>query len=147
MARILAIDYGERRVGLALSDERAVVAADSLPTIDRKTLRRRQSLESEISRLAQESGAAEIVVGLPINMDGSLGESARKVLQFVETLKKKTGLKVHTWDERLTTVIAQRAQNEINLPRKKRRQKGRLDATSALVLLQNYLNSRAPGIE
>jgi putative Holliday junction resolvase len=85
------------------------------------------------------------VVGLPVNMDGSLGESAQKALQFADSLGRGTGLTIRTWDERLTTIVARRVQRELNLPLKKRREKGRLDRTSALVLLQNYLDYRSRG--
>lgn len=143
MGRILAIDYGERRVGLALSDETGVVASESLETIDRKNIKAGNTLEQEIVRVAEGYNVAEIVVGLPVNMDGSLGESAQKVLQFAQGLGSLTGLPVRTWDERLTSVVAQRIQRELNLPLGKRREKGRIDRTAATLLLQNYLNFRA----
>lgn len=142
MDRILAIDYGERRVGLALSDETGIVAAKPLETIDRKDIKAPNTLEQEIGRVADSYNVAEIVVGLPMNMDGSLGESAQKVLQFVQSLGSLTGLPVRTWDERLTSVVARRVQRELNLPLGKRREKGRIDRTAAMLLLQNYLNFR-----
>jgi len=138
--RILAIDYGERRVGLALSDETGTVAAESLETIDRKNIKAPNTLQQEIGKLAQGYDVAEIVVGLPVNMDGSLGESAQKVIRFARSLEDLTGLPVRTWDERLTSVVARRVQRELGLPLGKRREKGRIDRTAALVLLQNYLN-------
>lgn len=142
MGRIMAVDYGERRVGLALSDETGIVAAESPETIDRKNIKAPNTLQQEIGRVAEQFSVAEIVVGLPVNMDGSLGESAQTVLQFTSSLQDSTGLPVNTWDERLTSVVAQRVQRELNLPLGKRRQKGRIDRTAALVLLQNYLNFR-----
>ena len=138
--RILAVDYGERRVGLALSDETGIVAAESLETIDRKNIKAPNTLEQEIDRVAVSYKVAEIVVGLPVNMDGSLGEAAQKVIQFARGLGTLTGLPVRTWDERLTSVVAQRVQRELGLPLGKRREKGRIDRTAAMVLLQNYLN-------
>ena len=140
IGRILAIDYGERRVGLALSDETGVVAAESLETIDRKNIKAPNTLEQEIDRIAQGYNMAEIVVGLPVNMDGSLGGAAQKVIQFAQGLGTLTGLPVRTWDERLTSVVAHRVQRELGLPLGKRREKGRIDRTAAMVLLQNYLN-------
>ncbi|HUU29939.1 MAG TPA: Holliday junction resolvase RuvX [archaeon] len=142
MGRILAIDYGERRVGLALSDETGFVAARVLETIDRQKIPG-GSLEEEISRITEEHSVVEVVVGLPLNMDGSAGESAQKVIRFAESLGRRTGLPVRTWDERLTTVAARRVHLELNLPLKKRRDKKRLDRTAALILLQNYLNYRS----
>ena len=145
MTRILAVDFGERRVGLALSDESGILAARPLETLDRKNIRPPNTLEEKIGSIAASHNVSEIVVGLPVNMNGSLGESARRVLSFTESLGCITGLPVKTWDERLTTVVAQRVQIELNIPRKKRREKGRLDSTSAILLLQNYLNFRARG--
>ncbi|MFH1071109.1 MAG: Holliday junction resolvase RuvX [Candidatus Glassbacteria bacterium] len=142
MVRILAVDYGERRVGLALSDETGSVAAQALPTVDRRAIRPPGTLEQEIGRLADGREVSEIVVGLPVNMDGSHGEAAERVARFAGNLARITGLPVHTWDERLTTVVAKRVQVELNLPRGKRRQKDRLDRTAALLLLQNYLEFR-----
>ena len=142
MPRILAVDYGERRVGLALSDERAIIASAPLPTIDRKSLKGPSALEREIARLVVEHEVGELVVGLPVNMDGSEGEAAQKAKEFARDLETVTGLKVATWDERLTTVVARRVQVELNLPRSKRQDKNRLDRTAALLLLQNYLDYR-----
>ena len=146
MPRILAVDYGERRVGLALSDERAIIASAPLPTIDRKSLKGPAALEREIARLVVEHEVGEMVVGLPVNMDGSHGEAAQKAEQFARDLETVTGLKVATWDERLTTVVARRVQVELNLPRAKRQDKSRLDRTAALLLLQNYLDYRGRSV-
>jgi putative Holliday junction resolvase len=142
MGRILAIDYGEKRIGLALSDEERLVAAEALETIERHGRDSAGRLEEEIKSLTEKYNVIEIVVGLPLNMDGSAGESAQKVLLFAESLGHVTGLPVSTWDERLTTVAARRSQLELNLPLKKRRDKKRIDRAAALILLQNYLNYR-----
>ena len=142
MGRILAVDYGERRLGLALSDESEIVAAQTLPTIDRREIAPPDSAESRIGALAESWSVSEIVVGLPVNMDGSHGEAAQRAAHFAASLAELTGLPVHTWDERLTTVVAKKVQAELNLPRRKRQQKERLDRTAALLLLQNYLDFR-----
>ncbi|MEA1997484.1 MAG: Holliday junction resolvase RuvX, partial [Gemmatimonadota bacterium] len=97
----------------------------------------------EICSLVGKYSVVEVVVGLPLNMDGSAGEAARRAVLFAESLSRLTGLPVHTWDERLTTVAARRVQHELNVPLKKRRDKKRLDRTAALILLQNYLNYRS----
>lgn len=141
MARIMGIDYGERRIGVAVSDETGRLAANALPTLDRRQLK--DSAEETLAALAAEWEAAEIVIGLPVNMDGSHGPAAEAAVEFADRLAEASGLPVHTWDERLTTVAAQRVQNELGLPRGKRRQKGRLDRTAALLLLQNYLDYRS----
>ena len=148
MGRIMGVDYGERRIGLAVSDMSAILAANPLPTLDRKALR--GAPEDEVARLAAEWEVVELVVGLPLNMDGSHGPAAEAAEEFAARLAQASGLNVQNWDERLTTVVAQRVQVELNIPRRKRRQKGRLDRTAALLLLQNYLDFRgtqcsAPG--
>lgn len=141
MGRIMGVDYGERRLGLAVSDQSGRLAANALDTLDCRRLR--GSPESEIARVAEEWEVEEIVVGLPLNMDGSRGDSARKAEEFAGRLAGESGLPVHTWDERLTTVAAQRVQTDLGIPKGKRKQKGRLDRTAALLLLQNYLDFRS----
>ncbi len=141
MGRIMGVDYGERRIGLAVSDMSAVLAANPLPTLDRKALR--GAPEDEVARLAAQWEVEQIVVGLPLNMDGSHGPAAEAAGEFALRLAGISGLPVENWDERLTTVVARRVQVELNIPRGKRRQKGRLDRTAALLLLQNYLDYRA----
>ncbi len=141
MGRIMGVDYGERRIGLAVSDMSAMLAGNPLPTLDRKAVK--GAPEAEVARLAEEWEVVEIVVGLPLNMDGSHGPAADAAVEFAARLAEISGLPVNNWDERLTTVVAQRVQVEINLPRGKRKQKGRLDSTAALLILQNYLDSRS----
>ena len=141
MGRIMAVDYGERRIGLAVSDLTATLAANPLPTLDSKAVK--GAPEEEVARLAEEWEVAEIVVGLPLNMDGSHGPMADAASEFADKLAACSGLKVTSWDERLTSVVAQRVQAELNIPRGKRKQKGRLDRTAALLLLQNYLDGRS----
>ncbi len=140
MGRILAVDYGERRVGLALSDENAILVSTTPPTLDRKALPRGQRLEAAIARIVEEWEVAEVVLGLPINMDGSQGEAAQKVIAFGAVLKAALGgVPVNTWDERLTSVAAQRVRAELGIPLTKRRDKGKVDSLAAVILLQNYL--------
>lgn len=141
MARIMGIDYGERRIGVAVSDPTGRLAANALDTLDRRQLK--GSAEQALAALAEEWEAAEIVVGLPVNMDGSHGPAANNAVEFSARLADTSGLPVHTWDERLTSVAALRVQTELGLPRGKRREKGRVDRTAALLLLQNYLDWRA----
>ena len=140
MGRIMGVDHGERRLGLAVSDESGRLAVNALTTLDRRKLK--GGPEEAVARLAAEWEVEEIVVGLPVNMDGSHGPAAEKAVEFAEKLAETSGLPVSTWDERLTTVVAQRVQADLNLPRAKRREKGRLDRTAALLLLQNYLDFR-----
>jgi len=134
--RILGIDYGHKRLGLALSDEGETLASP-LPVYKRKDIDQDFAF---LTTLASEKEAARIVVGLPRNMDGSLGEMAKQVLAFVDALKEKVSLPVDTFDERLTTTEAERVLIQANLSRKRR--KTLRDSLAAVLILQGYLESR-----
>lgn len=133
--RIIALDLGARRVGVAVSDPLGLTA-QGLPTL-RPTGRR--ALIDAIRELVEEYEAERVVVGLPRNMDGTLGPAANEALAFAESLSDVLNLPVDTWDERLTTVAAQRAMAEGNLSRKKRRDIG--DRIAAQLILEGYLES------
>lgn len=137
--RILALDVGDRTIGLALSDDLGLTA-QGRPTIERKGLR--QDLET-LARLVSEEGVGEIVVGLPLQLDGHRGPQADKVLTFVETLKSTFGLPVTTWDERLTSVAAERVLLEGGVRRARRR--AVRDQLAAVLILQSYLDRRRHG--
>jgi putative Holliday junction resolvase len=132
--RIIGIDYGEKRIGIAISDPLGITA-QGLPTIERTNI---QEDLQKILNIIREKEVGEIVVGLPKHMNNSLGEKAQEVLAFVNLLKKHSNLPVSTIDERLSTVRAQRALLEGNLSRKKR--KDRVDTIAAQLILQDYLD-------
>lgn len=134
--RRLGIDHGERRVGIALSDEDGSFAQphDTLERRDPK------ELVARIAALAKEHGVEEIVVGLPLHLDGREGASARRARRFAEEIEKATGLPVVMWDERLTTAAAERALSEAGV--KSRGQRKVVDKVAAALLLQSYLDSR-----
>ncbi len=134
--RILAVDYGLRRVGLAVSDEQGF-AARGLPTVHADT---RSSAVDSVARVASDVGAAELLVGLPLNMDGSRGPMAEAAETFATALNQTTGLPVRLWDERLTTVAARRAMREMGV--KKRGDRGQVDRMAAVMLLNNYLQAK-----
>lgn len=134
--RILGIDFGERRVGIALSDPAGLIA-HGLETITVKNPE--ESLDYIVS-LTKAERVFEIVLGLPLNMDGTTGEMAEKVEAFAGRLRGEVSCEVMTWDERLTSISAQRAMNEMGL--EIRENKGSLDRIAATLLLQNYLDSR-----
>ena len=134
--KILSVDLGLARTGLAISDELGLLASP-LKTIAQGDF---SLLLEEIATIAAQERAAEIVVGLPRNMDGSCGESAQRAKQFADDLHKKTGLPVHLWDERLTTKSAIGILNETNVRGKKR--KNVVDAVAAVIILEDYLRSR-----
>jgi putative Holliday junction resolvase len=134
--RILAIDHGTKRVGLALSDESRSLASPlrTLPAEPAGTLAER------IAAVAREVGAAELVVGLPRNLDGSSGEAARDARTLVEELKRSTRMPVSLYDERLSSVEAERTLVGQGLRRQKRRLV--VDQLAATLVLQSFLERR-----
>ena len=139
--RILGIDYGEKRVGLAISSPVGFIA-QGLPTIER--IDGTDYLE-DLADVINEKEVDEIVVGLPKNMNGSIGEKAEVVLVLVETLKSKFNLPVHTFDERLTTVRANRAMAGAKMSKKGK--KKRVDMIAAQFILQAYLDQKSRSAE
>jgi putative Holliday junction resolvase len=136
VSRILAIDYGARRVGLALSDPTRTLAT-GLPTLERKG--GDAWLAREVERLAGENQVTEVLVGDPLNMDGTRGPRAREAERFAELLRQRLPIPIRLWDERLTTVRAQRVLRESGV--KARAGRSRLDRLAAVLLLQNYLDA------
>ena len=139
--RILGIDYGEKRVGLAISSPVGFIA-QGLPTIER--IDGTDYLE-DLADVINEKEVEEIVVGLPKNMNGSIGEKAEVVLVLVETLKSKFNLPVHTFDERLTTVRAHKAMTGAKMSKKGK--KKRVDMIAAQFILQAYLDQKSRSAE
>lgn len=141
--RIASVDYGMKRIGMAVSDEMQLIAT-AVPTIDaeRRMENTVQRVSVELQRLQREKECEllEVVVGMPLLMNGKIGLLGDEVLHFVDLLRKAISVPVVTWDERLTSVQADRAMREGALTRKKRNQ--RIDSVSAVILLQSYLNHR-----
>ncbi|NOZ87516.1 MAG: Holliday junction resolvase RuvX [Deltaproteobacteria bacterium] len=133
--RILGLDIGEQRIGMAISDELGWTA-QPLETLER---RKEKDLAAAVGRVAGATGAVKIVFGLPLNMNGSEGPSARSAREFASKVKALTGLPVEPWDERLTTVGAERALLEADMSRQKRKKK--IDQVAAQLILQGYLDS------
>lgn len=135
MKRILAIDYGDVRVGLAISDELGITAQGLENLVingsDKKFI-------SGIRKLMQEYGFEEIVIGYPKNMNGTKSQKTEKVDSLIPLLEA-LGLKVHTWDERLTTVSAYQTMREMNISQKKKNTYA--DRLAATYILEGYLNS------
>ena len=133
--RVLGLDVGERRIGLAVSDELGL-AAHGLPTLERKSW----SLDLDrLDQLIHEYEAVKVVVGFPRNMNGSVGPQGEIVNDFIERLRKKNSrVEIIPWDERLTTSAADRTLLEANLSRSKRKKK--VDQISAVFILQGYLD-------
>jgi putative Holliday junction resolvase len=135
MPRILGIDFGDRRIGVAISDELGLTAQPRGVLLVEKD----GGHLDEMARLCREQGVERVVVGLPRNMDGSLGPRARLTLEFVKVLAARLQLPVETWDERLTTRQAERALWDRGLTHKRR--KARRDVVSAQLILQGYLDA------
>lgn len=135
--RVLGIDAGQRRIGVAISDELGLLASP-LVVLDRR--RGLAPVLESLTALAQREGVDHMVVGLPLNADGSTGPQARRAQQFARLASRAVGLPVELWDERLSTREAEdilRAQGR-NLRRL--RQRGEIDAVAAAVILQDYLD-------
>jgi len=125
---------GSNTIGIAVSDELGITA-QGLKTIIRKSMG--EDLK-EISTIIERFQIGKIVVGLPRNMDGTMGTQAEKVLRWVETVKRKLCIPIETWDERLSTVEASRVLIEADLSRRKRKKV--IDKLAAVIILQGYLN-------
>lgn len=131
--RVLALDFGTRRVGVAVSDPLGI-SAQPHSVLDGTD----PGLMAVIARLAAEVGAGRVVVGLPVSLDGSEGPAAATVRRFAGEVAEATGLPVELLDERFTTVSAERALVEAGLPGRRRRQVR--DRVAAAILLQSYLD-------
>lgn len=135
MAKILGIDYGEVRVGIAISDVTETIASPK-EHIDR----RKADLFDAISRLIKENNIEKIVVGLPLNLKGRYSHKTTEVKEFIDDLSEYIDIPVEKWDERFSTVSAERTLREANIKGKKRRKY--VDSLSAQIILQNYLDSK-----
>ncbi|MGO4884223.1 MAG: Holliday junction resolvase RuvX [Bryobacteraceae bacterium] len=133
--RILALDLGKKRIGLAISDPLGLTA-QGLPNIERTT--KRADL-AEIARLADERGVSLILLGNPLNMSGAEGRQSAWVREFADALTARAALPVRLWDERLTTVEASRVLRSSGIGIQKRARA--VDKLSAVILLQSYLDS------
>jgi putative Holliday junction resolvase len=142
--RLLGLDVGDRRIGLALSDETETLAS-GLPTFER--IGPRKDVRTLVE-LVRRHEVGEVVVGLPIRLDGTIGPQAEKVQAFADELKAAVKVPLVTWDERFTTTIAEQSLIEADVSRRKR--KGLVDQVAAVLILQSYLDYRkqaAPAAE
>jgi len=130
--RILGLDIGTKRIGVAITDELGIIA-QPLETVDSVNIQR-------IMDLIEEYKVGELVVGLPLNMDGSQGPKAKEVIALVDSIKKKLSIPVKMWDERLTTVEVERHLIGADVSRKKRKKS--IDKLAAQLILRSYLDSK-----
>jgi len=137
--RILGLDVGERRIGVAVADQRVRVALP-VAVVERRELP--ADLDA-IARLAQDQGAEAVVIGLPISLNGSLGPQAEVVKAFGRELSARLSLPIEYWDERLSTVEAQRRLTSAG--KKGPKAKAQRDALAAAIVLQSYIDGQAQG--
>ena len=135
--RVLALDHGTKRIGIALSDELKMIA-QPLEFVPAEPF---SGFLGRLKELMAEKQVELILVGMPRNMDGSYGPAALKVEEFVATLRRALAVPIKTWDERLTSAQANRFLIQGNVRREKRKEK--VDQTAAAILLQSYLDSLA----
>lgn len=137
--RIMGLDFGSKTVGVAISDE-LMITAQGIEIIRRKEENKLRQTLARIEELIVEYGVEEIVLGLPKNMNDTEGVRVEMTNEFKDKLERRTGLVVHMWDERLTTVAADKTMMEAGIRREKR--KDYVDMIAATLILQGYLDYR-----
>lgn len=140
--RIMGLDFGSKTVGVAVSDA-LLITAQGLEIIRRKEENKLRRTLARIEELIVEYEVEEIVLGLPRHMNNTEGARVELTMEFKEKLERRTNLPVTLWDERLTTVAADRAMEEAGLNREERRE--RADRIAACLILQGYLDRRSMG--
>jgi putative Holliday junction resolvase len=131
--RILAVDWGERRIGLAVCDPQGIIAT-GLKTL---VVRGEKDALAQVAAIARERETERIVVGLPLLMSGARGEAAESAQRFADLLAERTGLPVDTYDERLTSALSERRLREVG--QRRGRTRTRVDQGAAVALLESYL--------
>lgn len=135
--RIMGLDYGSKTVGVAVSDPLGFTA-QGIEIVRRKSENKLRQTLARIEEIAKEYGVEKIVLGFPKHMNNDIGERAEKSLEFKEMLERRTGLPVVMWDERLTTVEADRTMMETGIRRENRKEY--VDMIAAVFILQGYLD-------
>ena len=135
--RIMGLDFGSKTVGVAVSDPLGITA-QGVEIVRRKSPNKLRQTLARIEELIREYDVEELVLGYPKNMNGTEGERCEKTREFKEMLEKRTGLPVALWDERLTTVAADRSMMEAGLERQERKEY--VDEIAAIFILQGYLD-------
>ena len=135
--RILGLDFGSKTVGVAVSDE-LLITAQGVEIVRRKSPSKLRQTLTRIEELIEQYGVEKIVLGYPKNMNNTEGERCEKTKEFKEMLERRTGLEVVLWDERLTTVAADRSMMETGIRRENRKEY--VDEIAAIFILQGYLD-------
>ncbi len=134
VGRVMGIDYGSKRVGVAVSDPLGIIAGGA------GTLANDGALLDRLATMVREQDVARVVVGMPYAPDGGTGAKGAEVEAFIGELRRHVGVAIDTWDESFSSVEAHRTFVETGMKRKKRRQKQRVDEMAARLMLQEYLN-------
>lgn len=137
--RAIGLDFGSKTVGVAISDP-LMITAQGIEIIRRKEENKLRKTLARIEALIEEYEVEEIVLGYPKNMNNTLGERIEKTEEFKEMLERRTGLPVVCWDERLTTIAADKAMMEAGLRREERKEQ--VDKLAAVLILQGYLDNK-----
>lgn len=132
--RIMGLDVGDRTIGVAVSDLMGITA-QGVTTIKRES--KKKDIE-ELKKIIKDNNVNHIVSGLPKNMNGTIGPQSEKVIKFCDLLKEETGMEIEYWDERLTTVSAEKMLIDGDVSRKNRKKV--IDKLAAVLILQNYLD-------
>ena len=135
--KILGVDYGDRKQGFALSDEMEMIAFPHSVVVCKSV----EEAVDAVVTVSTETGAGKIIVGMPINMDGSHGPRAEKTQAFIERLKSRLAMPIETWDERLTTKSAEDVLIQAGTRREKRKKV--IDKLAAQIMLQHYLDAKS----
>ena len=134
--RILGVDFGEKRIGLAIANASSHIA-QPLKVLQRKNI---ETDVKKLKEIIEEYNVKEIIMGLPLNMNGREGKKAKEAIDFSKLLEKKLSLNVRLWDERMTTIDSERVLLEADVTRAKRRKVR--DKLAAQLILQSYLNAK-----
>ena len=135
--RIIGLDYGDRRIGVAVSDPLNVIARGVT------VVQNNDNAIAEIGRLASEYDAEKIVIGLPLNLKGEHGQKAEQVEAFIASLEKELGLVIVRVDERFTSHMAHETLRTMGVKKSERQSKGRIDEMAAALILQSYLDRQS----
>lgn len=132
--RVLGIDYGSKRIGLALSDPVGVIAQAF------ETIPNDENVLDRLNAIIATEGVRLVVVGMPLNLKGERGHKSLEVDDFIVRLRDAIAIDVVEWDERFTSTLAQRSMRDLGTKKKKRAEKGRIDAMAAALMLQSFLD-------
>ncbi len=136
--RILGLDYGDKTVGVAITDELGFTAQPVTTVVRERSSKLRKTYQ-ELEKIIEQYSVEKIVVGMPYNMDGSEGERTEKTRAFISELSRRTGLEIIEVDERLTTVEADEVLQDMGVPASER--KAYIDKIAAAIILKSYLNT------